>query len=60
MPDGACNDIDDGNRQNATGGGPDHITIDDIDGGDAAPGANEKYNEELKKLTAAEWLKTFR
>ena len=27
---------------------------------DAAPGANERYNEELKKLTAAEWLKTFR
>ena len=29
-------------------------------GGDAAPGANERYNEELKRLTAAEWLKTFR
>ncbi len=27
---------------------------------DAAPGANERYNEELEKLTAAEWLKTFR
>ncbi len=27
---------------------------------DAAPGANERYNEELKKLTAAEWLKSFR
>ncbi len=27
---------------------------------DTAPGANERYNEELKKLTAAEWLKTFR
>ena len=26
---------------------------------DAAPGANERYNEELEKLTAAEWLKTF-
>ncbi len=26
---------------------------------DAAPRANERYNEELKKLTAAEWLKTF-
>ncbi len=24
-----------------------------------ALGENEKYNEELKKLTAAEWLKTF-
>ncbi len=28
--------------------------------GDAAPGANERYNEELEKLTAAEWLETFR
>ncbi len=28
--------------------------------GDAAPGANERYNEELEKLTAAKWLKTFR
>ena len=27
---------------------------------DAAPGANERYNEELEKLTAAEWLETFR
>ena len=27
---------------------------------DAAPGTNERYNEELEKLTAAEWLKTFR
>lgn len=27
---------------------------------DAAPGATERYNEELEKLTAAEWLKTFR
>jgi hypothetical protein len=27
---------------------------------DAAPGANERYNEELEKLTAAEWLNTFR
>ena len=27
---------------------------------DAATEANERYNEELKKLTAAEWLKTFR
>ncbi len=27
---------------------------------DAAPAANERYNEELKKLTAAEWLKSFR
>ena len=27
---------------------------------DAAPAANERYNEELKKLTAAEWLKGFR
>ncbi len=25
-----------------------------------SPGENEKYNEELKKLTAAEWLKAFR
>jgi Arc/MetJ family transcription regulator len=25
---------------------------------DGAPGANERYNEELEKLTAAEWLKT--
>ena len=29
-------------------------------GDDAALEANERYNEELKKLTAAEWLKTFR
>ncbi len=28
--------------------------------GDAAPGANQRYNEELEKLTAAEWLETFR
>ena len=28
--------------------------------GDAAPGANESYDEELEKLTAAEWLETFR
>jgi HD superfamily phosphodiesterase len=27
---------------------------------DAAPEANERYNEEVKKLTAADWLKTFR
>ncbi len=27
---------------------------------DAAPKTNEMYAEELKKLTAAEWLKTFR
>ena len=27
---------------------------------DAAPGTNERYNVELEKLTAAEWLKTFR
>ena len=27
---------------------------------DAAPGTNERYNEELEKLTAAEWLETFR
>ena len=27
---------------------------------DAAPGANERYNDQLKKLTAAEWLKGFR
>jgi hypothetical protein len=27
---------------------------------DAAPGASVRYNEELEKLTAAEWLKTFR
>ncbi len=27
---------------------------------DAALGANERYNQELEKLTAAEWLKTFR
>ena len=27
---------------------------------DAAPGTNERYNEELEKLTAAKWLKTFR
>ncbi len=29
-------------------------------GGDAAPGVNQRYNEELEKLTAAEWLETFR
>ena len=28
--------------------------------GDAAPEATERYNEELEKLTAAEWLETFR
>ncbi len=28
--------------------------------GDAAPGATERYNEELEKLTVAEWLETFR
>ena len=28
--------------------------------GDAAPGATERYNEELEKLTAADWLETFR
>ena len=28
--------------------------------GSAVPEANEKYNEELEKLTAAEWLETFR
>ncbi len=28
--------------------------------GDAAPEANERYDEKLKKLTSAEWLKTFR
>jgi hypothetical protein len=28
--------------------------------GDTAPGANQKYSEELEKLTAAEWLETFR
>ncbi len=28
--------------------------------GDAAPGATERYNAELEKLTAAEWLETFR
>ena len=28
--------------------------------GDAAPGATGRYNEELEKLTAAEWLETFR
>ena len=27
---------------------------------DAAPGANERYNEELEKLTAAEWLRGYR
>ncbi len=27
---------------------------------DAAPSANERYYAELKKLTAAEWLKEFR
>lgn len=27
---------------------------------DAAPAANERYNDELKKLEAAEWLKDFR
>ncbi len=26
---------------------------------DAAPGANERYNEELKKIKAAEWLKVY-
>lgn len=26
----------------------------------ASPGANERYNEDLKKLTAVDWLKTFR
>ena len=28
--------------------------------GDAAPGANQRYNEELENLTAAEWIETFR
>jgi hypothetical protein len=28
--------------------------------GDVAPGANERYDEELEKLTAAEWLDNFR
>jgi hypothetical protein len=28
--------------------------------GDAPPGENQRYNEELEKLTAAEWLETFR
>ncbi len=27
--------------------------------GDVAPGENERYDEELEKLTAAEWLETF-
>ncbi len=28
--------------------------------GDAAPGATERYDEELEKLTAAKWLETLR
>ena len=28
--------------------------------GDVAPEATERYNEELEKLTVAEWLETFR
>jgi hypothetical protein len=32
----------------------------ELAGGAAAAGANEKYNEELRKLTAAEWLDGFR
>ncbi len=31
-----------------------------LGGGEAAPNANERYYEELKKLKAAEWLKGFR
>ena len=27
---------------------------------DSGPGANERYNDALTKLTAADWLKTFR
>jgi hypothetical protein len=27
--------------------------------GDATPGATQRYNEKLEKLTAAEWLDTF-
>ncbi len=27
--------------------------------GDVAPGSNEKYDEALEKLTAAEWLESF-
>ncbi len=32
----------------------------ELAGGAAAPNANERYYEELKKLKAAEWLKSFR
>ena len=32
----------------------------ELAGGAAAPNGNERYYEELKKLKAAEWLKSFR
>ncbi len=31
-----------------------------LDDGDAAPSANQRFYDELKKLKAAEWLKGFR
>ena len=34
--------------------------VQELLGDDAAPEANERYNEELRKLTAAEWLESFR
>jgi len=34
--------------------------VQELLGDDAAPEANQRYNEELKKLTAAEWLESFR
>jgi len=34
--------------------------VQELLGDDAAPEANERYNEELRKLTAAKWLESFR
>jgi len=34
--------------------------VQELLGDDAAPEANQRYNEELRKLTAAEWLESFR
>jgi hypothetical protein len=34
--------------------------VQELLGDDAALEANERYNEELRKLTAAEWLESFR
>ncbi len=34
--------------------------VQELLGDDAAPEANERYNEELRKLSAAEWLESFR